>query len=127
MGRHKLSGAPLGQTDEHAVPDFSGDAIPPTAHIRLANPRTPGSQKNLMLRRGFNYARGLDASGRMDMGLIFVSYQADPDAGFRTVQTRLNGEALEEYIKPFGGGHFFALSGVSDADGHLGQALLSAT
>ena len=127
MGRHKLSGAPLGQTDEHAVPDFSGDAIPPTAHIRLANPRIPASEKNLILRRGFNYARGLDPSGRMDMGLIFVSYQADLDAGFRTVQTRLNGEALEEYIKPFGGGYFFVLRGVSDAGGYLGQALLSAT
>ena len=61
------------------------------------------------------------------MGLIFVCYQADLDAGFRAVQTRLNGEALEEYIKPFGGGYFFVLPGVTSADDHLGKALLAAT
>jgi deferrochelatase/peroxidase EfeB len=127
IGRHKLSGEPLGQGLEHAVPDFSGDGIPPTAHIRLANPRTAATAKSIILRRGYNYARGLDASGRIDMGLIFVSYQADLDAGFRTVQTRLNGEALEEYIKPFGGGYFFVLPGVASDSSFLGEALLSAT
>jgi deferrochelatase/peroxidase EfeB len=127
FGRHKLSGAPLGQTDEHEEPDFSTGAIPPTAHIRLANPRTPDSGKNLLLRRGYNYSRGLDGAGQMDMGLIFVAYQADLDAGFRTVQARLNGEELEEYIKPFGGGYFFALPGVTTQGGFLAEALLTAT
>lgn len=120
MGRHKISGAPLGMAKEHDVPDMQ--ALPANAHIRLANPRQPATDANLILRRGYNYARGLDSAGRMDMGLIFVSYQASLNQGFRAVQTRLNGEPLEEYIKPFGGGYFFVLPGVT-GQGFLGQGM----
>jgi len=42
------------------------------------------------------------------------------------VQKRLNGEALEEYIKPIGGGYFFVLPGVPDAQHFLAQGLLEA-
>ena len=124
IGRHKLSGAPLGLTGEADVPDFASPAMPANAHIRLANPRTPATEANLILRRGFNYSLGLDRAGRMNMGLIFCSYQASLNDGFRTVQARLNSEPLEEYIKPFGGGYFFALPGVTSADGFLGAGLL---
>jgi len=60
------------------------------------------------------------------MGLLFVCYQADLAAGFLAIQDRLNGEALEEYIKPIGGGFFFALPGVRSPDNFLAEALLSA-
>ena len=58
------------------------------------------------------------------MGLLFICFQSDLSAGFLTVQNRLNGEALEEYIKPVGGGYFFALPGVPDAADSSGQGLL---
>jgi deferrochelatase/peroxidase EfeB len=41
------------------------------------------------------------------------------------VQERLNGEPLEEYTLPFGGGFFFVLPGVRDAHDHLGRTLFS--
>ncbi|WP_336778771.1 iron uptake transporter deferrochelatase/peroxidase subunit [Pantoea sp. USHLN256] len=128
FGREKLSGAPLGMKNEHDVPDYSkdpdGDLIALDAHIRLANPRTPQTDSSLMLRRGYSYSSGITGSGQLDMGLLFVCYQHDLAKGFITVQQRLNGEALEEYIRPIGGGYFFALPGVVDEKHYLGQPLL---
>jgi len=130
IGRHKYSGAPIGKTAEMDDPDFA--TAPDTAktakdaHIRLANPRDAKAMATRILRRGYNYSLGLSKSGQMDMGLLFVCFQADLDEGFRAIQKRLDGEALEEYIKPFGGGYFFALPGVKSDQSFLGEALLQA-
>ncbi|ANJ99198.1 iron uptake transporter deferrochelatase/peroxidase subunit [Serratia plymuthica] len=130
FGREKHSGAPLGMKHEHDEPDYAkdpeGKTIPMDAHIRLANPRTPQTQSNLLLRRGYSYSIGVSNSGQLEMGLLFVCYQADLEKGFLTVQKRLNGEALEEYVKPIGGGYFFALPGVKDGNDYLGSGLLKA-
>jgi deferrochelatase/peroxidase EfeB len=67
---------------------------------------------------------GFDAAGRLDQGLVFVSYQASLAKGFLEVQARLKGEPLEEYILPIGGGFFFALPGVRTPGGWLGERLL---
>jgi deferrochelatase/peroxidase EfeB len=128
IGRHKATGAPLGRRRETDLPDHAsdpdGERIPLDAHIRLANPRTPQTADSLILRRGFSYSRGFDAAGRLDQGLVFVSYQASLAKGFLAVQARLKGEPLEEYILPIGGGFFFALPGVRTPDGWLGEQLL---
>ncbi|QFQ89882.1 deferrochelatase/peroxidase EfeB (plasmid) [Paracoccus kondratievae] len=131
FGRTKVSGAPLDapEASEYDVPDYAadpdGEKTPPDSHIRLANPRTPESARNLMLRRPFNYSRGVQKNGQLDQGLLFIAYQADLEAGFIAVQNRLNGEPLEEYIKPVGGGYFFALPGVEAGD-YLGSSLVKA-
>jgi len=130
FGRDKHSGAPLGMKNEHDVPDYAsdpdGNVIALDSHIRLANPRTKETESNLMMRRGYSYSLGVTNSGQLDMGLLFVCFQHDLEQGFLTVQKRLNGEALEEYIKPVGGGYFFALPGVHDKNGWLAQGLLEA-
>ncbi len=130
FGRDKLSGAPLGMQHEHDEPNYAadpdGEVIALDAHIRLANPRTPDTRSGLMMRRGYSYSLGVTAAGQLDMGLLFVCYQHDLEKGFLTVQQRLNGEALEEYIKPIGGGYFFALPGVARKESWLGEALLRA-
>ncbi|MXP67345.1 iron uptake transporter deferrochelatase/peroxidase subunit [Pantoea sp. Aalb] len=128
FGREKLSGAPLGMKNEHDIPDYNRDPngllIPLNSHIRLANPRTTETTNNLILRRGYNYSSGITKSGQLDMGLLFICYQHDLIKGFISMQNRLNGEALEEYITPIGGGYFFALPGVRDKNHYLGQLLL---
>jgi deferrochelatase/peroxidase EfeB len=132
MGRVKTSGAPLDQRRGHEflVPDYAGDPNGENtsldAHIRLANPRTEKTRDSLILRRPFNYSNGVTRSGQLDQGLLFICYQADLDRGFVAVQRRLDGEPLEEYIKPVGGGYFYALPGVRDETDHLGSALIVA-
>jgi deferrochelatase/peroxidase EfeB len=130
FGRRKASGAPMQGGDEFTLPNYhkdpEGKLTRLDAHIRLANPRTPGSEANLILRRPFNYSNGVNKNGQLDMGLLFICYQADLEKGFITVQTRLNGEPLEEYLKPMGGGYFFTLPGVRDREDFIGRALLLA-
>ena len=129
FGRKKESGAPIGHAAEFDIPDYTADPegkkVPLDSHMRLANPRTPAETARL-IRRAFNYSNGVTKSGQLDMGLLFVSFQADLGNGFIAAQSRLNGEPLEEYIKPFGGGYFFVLPGVPAPTGHLGDGLFAA-
>ncbi len=120
IGRHRASGAPLGLDDETDEPVFEDLE----SHIARANPRSSGSEKNLILRRGFNYASGFDANDQLDQGLIFVSYQRSLEDGFIAVQRRLDGEALEEYVRPLGGGFFFVPPPPADGAA-LGEPLFS--
>ena len=130
IGRTKRTGAPLGADREEDIPTYDGDPdgarIPLDAHIRKANPRTPEAERSRILRRGYSYSRGFDDAGLLDQGLLFVCFQRDVKAGFVAIQKRLNGEPLEEFIQPVGGGYFFALPGVTTADGFLGEGLLRA-
>jgi deferrochelatase/peroxidase EfeB len=129
IGRFKDTGAPLDGVYETDVPAYADDVdgvrTPLTAHIRLANPRTPETEKHRILRRGFSFSQGFTPDGQLDQGLLFVCFQRSLADGFLAVQGRLDGEALEEYIKPVGGGFYFALPGVTTADGYLGEGLLS--
>jgi deferrochelatase/peroxidase EfeB len=129
FGRHKQTGAPLAASREDQAPNFAvdpdGRITPLDAHIRRANPRTPETEANRILRRSYSYRRGKDSAGRPDEGLIFICFQQDLERGFATIQRRLRGEALDKYVLPFGGGYFFVLP-AAPPGGYLGEQLLDA-
>ncbi|MEQ4305396.1 Dyp-type peroxidase [Plantactinospora sp. B6F1] len=110
LGRRRDDGTPLsgGTEDAHVSYDADPDgrSTPLDSHIRRADPRTPGSERHRILRRGYSYRKGLD------QGLIFICFQRDVQAGFATVQNRLTGEALQRYVLPFGGGYYFVPSSI---------------
>ncbi|HTU30367.1 MAG TPA: Dyp-type peroxidase [Solirubrobacteraceae bacterium] len=127
IGRDRVSGAPLGGTSQFESPDFSSDPhgrrIPLSAHIRLANPRTPATADQRMIRRSYNYDRGVDEAGDLDCGLIFTAYNQNPHRQFETIQVRLENEPMIDYITPVGGGYFFAPRGARGLGDWVGSGL----
>ena len=121
FGRHKLSGAPFGGSHEHDTVRLDSmrpngkPVIPLDAHIRQAGPASNGGER--ILRRGFSYADGTDAEGRLDAGLFFVAYQRDPRRQFVPIQQRLSrSDALNEYIQHTGSAVFAMFPGVQPGD-----------
>jgi deferrochelatase/peroxidase EfeB len=133
FGRRKISGAPLYATSSTApdnldpiyTNDPQGLLTPLNCHIRLANPQTPQTAAtSAILRRSFQYDRSPDVQGNPDMGHAFCCFQQQL-ATYIAMQTRLEDETLVPFISPIGGGYFFALPGVRDAQDHYGRGLLT--
>jgi deferrochelatase/peroxidase EfeB len=129
FGRRRDSGAPLDGNTEFDIPNYPSDphgsVIPLDAHIRLANPRTKATADQRLIRRSYNYDLGLAANGDIQAGHIFMAYQQDVHRQFETIQERLVGEPLIDYVQPFGGGYFYVLPGVRDQTDWYGRGLLT--
>jgi len=125
FGRTKDEGAPLSGTKEFDTPDFTmtvdgAPVIEPTAHISLAAPENNSGVK--ILRRSYNFTDGLNARGLLDAGLLFVSYQNDPQH-FIDLQNRLGRfDPLNEYIRHIGSA-IFAVPPAPSTGEYIGKAL----
>ncbi|MFU2132745.1 iron uptake transporter deferrochelatase/peroxidase subunit [Gallibacterium anatis] len=127
FGRHRISGAPIGEKEEFAPLDLDKlnhhgkPMIPDDSHSALAH--KTGKQ---MLRRAYSYSDGINPrTGQFDSGLLFICYQKDPEQ-FITIQNALgNVDRLNEYITHIGSGLFACFGGVKEGE-FIGQALLGA-
>ena len=129
IGRKKDSGAPLGAKGEFDAPNYkadpNGNVIPLDAHMRLANPNTPQTDNQRLIRRSYNFDLGTDQNGDLKAGHIFIAYQQDVERQFATVQQRLIDEPLADFVEPFGGGYFYTLPGVRDDSDWYGRSMLA--
>jgi deferrochelatase/peroxidase EfeB len=124
VGRVKDSGAPIGGAKEH-------DPVEPrrldvASHIRLANPRTgEKSERERILRRGYNFAEGIDEIGQMGAGLFFLGFQQDPTRQFVSIQSRLaENDLLNEYLFHTGSA-IFAIPPGAQPGGSIGDTLFA--
>ena len=124
FGRHRDSGAPLGAVDEFdpvdlELKDDKGSlVIPEDCHVRLA--KEVGEE---IYRRAFSYANGIDPrTGQFDAGLLFISFQKDPQQFIKVQKNLGTKDKLNEYITHVGSGLFAILPGVEEG-GYLGQSL----
>ncbi len=119
FGRYKDSGAPFGGTQEHDK--LVAAHLPPESHVALANQRKNGIG---ILRRGYSYSDGVDASGELDSGLFFIAFQRDPRTAFLPLQRKLSMEdELNEYIVHTSSALFAVPPGVSAPGGYVGETL----
>lgn len=129
IGRHKYSGAALGESSESDPLDLEAQSggeptIPVDAHVRLASASVNGGER--ILRRGYSFTDGVDESlGELEAGLFFICFQRDPQRQFVPIQRRLgSNDALNEYIKHVGSAVFAVPPGARQGS-YVGETLLS--
>ncbi|PLT33614.1 deferrochelatase/peroxidase EfeB [Bacillus sp. V5-8f] len=128
FGRHRDSGAPIGQKNEFDTPEYNKKdtngqlAIPVNSHMRLAH--GDGSQQ--ILRRAYSYTDGMDPeTGSFDAGLLFICFQRNPEKQFIPMQQRLvKMDKLNEYTVHKGSAIFACLPGTKKG-GYIGETLFS--
>ncbi|WP_112133468.1 Dyp-type peroxidase [Glycomyces dulcitolivorans] len=141
FGRERDSGVPLSGGGEFDHPDFevldaSGlPAVPADAHIAVVHDAA-------MVRRGFNYDYGFLTQGDVssdaatdghldghmhaehpyDAGLLFVSFQADPQVFVDAQEKMAASDRLTEFITAEGSGVFAVPPGAAEG-GFVAEAL----
>jgi deferrochelatase/peroxidase EfeB len=131
VGRHKGSGAPIGQAGEFDPVDLTArrddgePLVAETAHVRLAHHSTNNGAR--LLRRGYNFVDGSDGLGRLNAGLFFIAYQRDPRTAFIPIQRSLaRKDDMNEYLRHVSSALFACPPGVRDASDHWGSGLFTA-
>jgi deferrochelatase/peroxidase EfeB len=122
IGRHKVTGAPLGEEREYDLRRLDDETIPRDAHVRVASP--PSNDGVRLLRRSYNYFDGVDPdTGELDAGTIFLCYQRDPRRQYVPVQRRLaESDALSAHVVHTGSA-IFAIPPAARLTGYIGEGM----
>lgn len=124
FGRLRDSGAAFGQQAEHDPVQLTNDSgaaiLPENSHVHLAH--ATGRQ---ILRRSFSFVNGIDDHAQFDTGLLFISYQSNPQAFIDIQKAFGNVDKLNEYITHTGSGIFACFAGVENEQDYLGRALFT--
>ena len=126
FGRHRDTGAPLGKTSEFEAmeidrKDKNGEnVVPETSHVFLAK------KANVrLLRRSYSYASGvMDSTGTHDAGLLFISFQKDPNQFIKIQNSLGRMDKMNEYITHRGSALFACFPGVKKGS-FIGEALFN--
>ncbi len=128
IGRRKVDGFPLGSPEglppedpTFREPDFGGvnRPVPIDSHVRKMNPRQGVNPQTKIFRRGWPYFDGFAADGRMEAGLLFISFQRDlgnfeiirqswMPPGFPNGRAQADGILRARAIHLVTGGYYFA-------------------
>lgn len=127
IGRRLGSGAPLTGTTATDPADFAavdGTGLPVIPHFSHMARARAHQQGDRFLRRPYNYDDS-DIESGADAGLLFAAYQADITTQYLPVQQRLaEQDLMNSWTVPIGSA-VFALPPGCQADGYLGEGLLS--
>jgi len=140
VGRHKYSGAPLGQKNEFEplnldAVDRDGNAvIPENSHARLASPQLNNGAQ--ILRRAYSYNDSASfyierwppwrQQTEYDAGLMFVAHQRDPRRGFIPINEKLAKMDIMNQFTTHVGSAIFACPPGARPGSFIGAALFDA-
>lgn len=118
FGRSKVSGAAFGAKGEFDVVDAA--KLPENSHVRLAK-----DAKQQIHRRAYSYTDKVDPrTGNVDAGLLFISYQRDPDLQFvPMLRLMQNNDALNAYVSHIASAMFACPAGLQPGQ-YYGQRIL---
>jgi deferrochelatase/peroxidase EfeB len=139
IGRQRMSGAPLGKTNEFdavdlAATDKDGNPVTPlNSHVRLA--RAESNDGARILRRPYSFNDGVTYTAERwppwrqameyDAGLFFICYQRDPREGFVKIFSKLaRMDMLNQFATHTGSGLFACPGGIAPGE-FVGEKLFS--
>ena len=139
VGRHKASGAPLGQAHEFEplkldASDADGNlVIPENSHTRLGAPQINDGAE--ILRRAYSYDNGVAHIAErwppwrqgmmMDAGLMFLCWQRDPRTGFvKIFENMAKFDMMNQFVTHIGSALFACPPGAK-AGGFVGEGLFA--
>ncbi|GJG99555.1 iron uptake transporter deferrochelatase/peroxidase subunit [Paraburkholderia terrae] len=140
FGRHKYSGAPIGQKHEFDAVDLKAEdkdgnpVIPDNSHVRLSNQaNNAGAQ---ILRRSYSYNDGTNfyierwppwrQETEYDAGLIFIAHQSDPRTGFIPINEKLSKFDMMNQFTTHIGSAIFAVPPGAREGSYIGAGLFEA-